>query len=176
VIDQLEELFTAYPERWADRPAFFEDLAGALRDDPLLRVVLSIREDFLAQLDPYARLLPDGLRARYRLERLSAGAALRAAKAPARRAGRPFADGVAEQLVQDLQKVRLDTELGPKEVVASTSSRCNCRSRAAASGRRCPSRRPRSPRSTARSRQRRRGSRHVLRRGDRRRCGGRAHA
>jgi WD40 repeat protein len=117
VIDQLEELFTAYPERWADRPAFFEDLAGALRDDPLLRVVLSIREDFLAQLDPYARLLPDGLRARYRLERLSAGAALHAAKEPARRAGRPFADGVAEQLVQDLQKVRLDTELGPKEVV-----------------------------------------------------------
>jgi WD40 repeat protein len=117
VIDQLEELFTAYPERWADRPAFFEDLAGALQDDPLLRVVLSIREDFLAQLDPYARLLPDGLRARYRLERLSAGAALRAAKEPARRAGRPFADGVAEQLVQDLQKVRLDTELGPKEVV-----------------------------------------------------------
>jgi hypothetical protein len=117
VIDQLEELFTAYPERWDERPAFFEDLGKALREDPLLRVVLSIREDFLAQLDPYARLLPDGLRARYRLERLSAAAALRAAKEPALRAGHPFADGVAEQLVQDLQKMRLDTELGPREIV-----------------------------------------------------------
>src|SRR5215208_2520910 len=117
VIDQFEELFTAYPDRWEDRPGFFEDLGGALRDDPLLRVVLSIREDFLAQLDPYARLLPDGLRARYRLERLGPAAALRAAKEPARAAGRPFAEGVAEQLVEDLQKVRLDTEHGPKEVV-----------------------------------------------------------
>jgi len=117
VIDQFEELFTASPDRWEDRPGFFEDLGGALRDDPLLRVVLSIREDFLAQLDPYARLLPDGLRARYRLERLGPAAALRAAKEPARAAGRPFAEGVAEQLVEDLQKVRLDTEHGPKEVV-----------------------------------------------------------
>ena len=117
VIDQFEELFTAYPERWEDRPGFFEDLGGAVRDDPLLRVVLAIREDFLAQLDPYARLLPDGLRARYRLERLGPAAALRAAKEPAHAAGRPFADGVAEQLVEDLQKVRLDTEHGPKEVV-----------------------------------------------------------
>jgi hypothetical protein len=117
VIDQFEELFTAYPERWEDRPAFFEDLGGAVRDDPLLRVVLAIREDFLAQLDPYARLLPDGLRARYRLERLGPAAALRAAKEPALAAGLPFAPGVAEQLVEDLQKVRLDTEHGPKEVV-----------------------------------------------------------
>jgi WD40 repeat protein len=117
VIDQLEEIFTAYPERWADRPGFFADLGDALRDDPLLRVVLSIREDFLAQLDPYSRFLPDGMRARYRLERLSAAAALRAAEEPARRAGHPFAGGVCEQLIEDLQKVRLDTELGPKEVV-----------------------------------------------------------
>ena len=117
VVDQLEEVFTAYPEKWSERPAFFEDLAAALRDDPLLRVVLSIREDFIAQIDPYARLFPDGLQARYRLERLSANAALRAAREPASRAGRPFAKDVAEALVQDLQKVRVDTERGPEDVV-----------------------------------------------------------
>ena len=117
VVDQLEEVFTAYPERWSERPAFFEDLARAVRDDPLLRVVLSIREDFVAQIDPYARLFPDGLQARYRLERLSAGAALRAAREPAKRAGRPFANDVAEALVEDLQKVRVDTERGPEDVV-----------------------------------------------------------
>jgi Novel STAND NTPase 1 len=117
VIDQFEEIFTAYPERWEDRPGLFHDLAAALRDDPLLRVVLSIREDFVAQLDPYARLLPEGFRARYRLERLGHSAALRAVREPARAAGCAFADGVAQQLVGDLRKVRLDTEHGTKEVV-----------------------------------------------------------
>ena len=117
VIDQFEEIFTAYPERWEDRPGLFADLAAALRDDPLLRVVLSIREDFVAQLDSYAGLLPDGFRARYRLQRLGRAAALRALQEPARAAGCPFADGVAEQLVDDLRKVRVDTEHGTKEVV-----------------------------------------------------------
>jgi len=117
VVDQLEEVFTAYPEKWNERPAFFEDLAAASRDDPLLRIVLSIREDFVAQIDPYARLFPDALQARYRLERLSAGAALRAAREPASRAGRPFAEDVAEALVEDLQRVRVDTERGPEDVV-----------------------------------------------------------
>jgi hypothetical protein len=117
VIDQAEELFTVYPERWSERPAFFEDLAAALRDDPLLRVVISIREDFVAQLDPYAKLLPEGFRARYRLERLGPGAALHAARMPARRAGKPFADGVAERLVADLQTAHVETDHGPEEVL-----------------------------------------------------------
>src|SRR5207244_6068036 len=91
---------------------FFAELAGALEDDPLLRVVLSIREDFVAQLDPYASQLPDGMRTRYRLERLGGTAALRAAVEPARRGGRSFSPGVAEQLVEDLLEVRVDTERG----------------------------------------------------------------
>jgi hypothetical protein len=117
VVDQLEEIFTAYPEQWEDRPAFFGDLAAALRRDPLLRAVLVIREDFLAQLSPFARLLPEGFRARYRLERLGRAAALRALREPARAAGRPFADGVAEQLVDDLRKVRIETDRGAREIL-----------------------------------------------------------
>jgi WD40 repeat protein len=109
IIDQLEELFTAYPQYWEERGAFFSQLTQALKDDSLLRVVLSIREDFFAQLDPYARLLPDGLRTRYRLERLGPASALRATTEPARRGGRSFAPGVAEQLVEDLLQVRVDT-------------------------------------------------------------------
>ena len=79
--------------------------------------MLSLREDYLAQLAPYARLLPDGFRARYRLDRLGPAAALRAIREPARVGVCPFADGVAEQLVEDLRKVRLDTEHGPREIV-----------------------------------------------------------
>ena len=130
---------------------FFErSRATALRDDPLLRVVLSIREDFLAQLDPYARLLPDGFRARYRLERLGREAALRAVRSPRAPPAARSPSGVAEQLVDDLLKVRLDTEHGTtRGRRTSSSSPCSCRSRATAFGGRCPSRRPRSRRSIA---------------------------
>lgn len=61
--DQFEELFTFYPDRWKDREGFFRQVDDALEADPLLRVVLVIREDFLANLDPYVGLLPERLRA-----------------------------------------------------------------------------------------------------------------
>src|SRR5205823_9829989 len=54
VIDQFEEIFTAYPDKWQQRPGFFEALADAVHGDELLRVVLAIREDYVAQLDPFA--------------------------------------------------------------------------------------------------------------------------
>jgi WD40 repeat protein len=107
IVDQLEELLTLHQGRWPEREGFFRQLAEAVEADPLLRIVLAIREDYLAQLDPYARLLPDRLRARIRLERLGAEAALKAATAPAGRAGRSFAPGVAENLVGDLLQARV---------------------------------------------------------------------
>jgi hypothetical protein len=70
VFDQFEELFTFYPERWPEREKFFEQVNQALADDKLLRVLFTIREDHVAQLDPYAQLLPEQLRYRFRLERL----------------------------------------------------------------------------------------------------------
>jgi conflict system STAND superfamily ATPase len=72
IFDQFEELFSFYPERWRDREAFFEQVRETLEADPLLRVVFVLREDYLAQLDPYAPLLPEELRTRFRLERMPA--------------------------------------------------------------------------------------------------------
>jgi WD40 repeat protein len=112
IVDQLEELLTLHQGRWPEREGFFRQLAEAVRADPLLRIVLAIREDYLAQLDPYARLVPDRLRARIRLERLGAEAALKAATAPARHAGRSFAPGVAENLVGDLLQARVASASG----------------------------------------------------------------
>jgi hypothetical protein len=107
VIDQFEEIITAHPGRWREREGFFRQLNQALLDDPKLWVVLSLREDYVASLDPYAELLFNRLRARFYMERMQVAAALDAIRRPAELAGRPFAPGVAEKLADDLRRVRV---------------------------------------------------------------------
>ncbi len=107
IIDQFEEIFTAHLDRWPERAAFFEQLDAALRADRRLWVVLTLREDYVASLDPYAPLLTDKLRARYYMERMGVEAGLDAIRKPAELGGRPFAEGVAEQLADNLRQVRV---------------------------------------------------------------------
>ncbi|HSF50826.1 MAG TPA: tetratricopeptide repeat protein [Nitrososphaeraceae archaeon] len=84
IFDQLEELFTFYPnDNWREQQEdFFEQIAEALENDPSLRIVFVIREDYLAELDPFVDILPERLRSRFRLERLSKEAAYLAIKKP----------------------------------------------------------------------------------------------
>ena len=114
VFDQFEELFTFYPERWRERKEFFNCIRTALIDDPLLRVVFSMREDYIAELDPYMHILPEKLRTRFRLERLRQKAALEAVTKPLQQTERSFAKGAAEELVSDLLEIR--TESGNGEI------------------------------------------------------------
>ena len=107
VIDQFEEIITAHPDRWQEREAFFSQLDAALLANPNLWVVLTLREDYVAALDPYAPLLFNRLRARFYMERMDAGAALEAIREPAKVYGRPFAPGVAETLVLDLSRIKV---------------------------------------------------------------------
>jgi WD40 repeat protein len=110
VIDQFEEVITTHLSRWTERGAFFEQLSEAVRNDPLLWIVLSLREDFVAALDPYARSLPGRLRARFHMERMGASAARQAVEKPAQQYGRPFAPGVAKTLVDNLRQLRTQEE------------------------------------------------------------------
>ncbi len=112
IIDQFEEIITAHPERWPEREVFFRQLDEALRDDPHLWVVLTLREDNVAALDPYAHLMTDRLRARFYMERMGRAAALEAVREPAELGGRPFAPGVAERLVDDLRQVHTPGQSG----------------------------------------------------------------
>jgi hypothetical protein len=117
IFDQFEELFTAHPSYWRHRQDFFVQLAEALDADPLLRVVLAIREDYVASLDPFAELLPGDLRTRFRLGRLGPEQALGAVVKPLEGTRRSYAEGVAEKLVSDLLTFRVDTGSGsPLEV------------------------------------------------------------
>ena len=86
VLDQIEELFLRVGSR--DRASFFEQLAQAL-DQPErdVRVVFSLREDYLAHMDEASRNLPDVFTNHYRLVALDRGNARVAITEPAARVG-----------------------------------------------------------------------------------------
>ncbi|MGD8806932.1 MAG: hypothetical protein PVH65_13820 [Chloroflexota bacterium] len=108
VIDQFEELLTTHQDRWTDRQGFFQQMRQALEDDLTLGMVLTLREDFVAALDPYAELLPARWwRSRFYMNRMDGRSALEAVRGPATAAGRDFAPGVAERLIEDLSRVRV---------------------------------------------------------------------
>jgi hypothetical protein len=117
IFDQFEELFNYHQERWNDKRNLFKQFSDALLADSLLRVIFVMREEYIAELDPYAQMLPERLRTRFRLERLSESAALEAIKMPLRGTNYSFASGVAEQLVTNLRKIQIETTSGTKEAI-----------------------------------------------------------
>jgi YVTN family beta-propeller protein len=83
IFDQLEELFSFYPDNWLEQQkGFFRQVADSLDNNPFLRIVFIIREDFLARLDPFRGILPEKLSTRFRLERLRRKEATQAIKGP----------------------------------------------------------------------------------------------
>ena len=117
ILDQFEELFTLYPDRWTDRSAFFRQVRAALSADPLLRVVFVMREEFVARLDPHVSVLREKLRTRFYLERLHEPEALRAVAGPLKGTGYRFAPGVAERLVEDLLESTVELETGERKTI-----------------------------------------------------------
>ena len=107
IIDQFEEIITSHPDRWQERRAFFVELNRAMGADPNLWVVLALRDDYVAALDPFTKLMADRLRGRYHMAPMDVQAALEAVRRPAQFGGRPFAEGVAERLVDDVSQVRV---------------------------------------------------------------------
>lgn len=115
ILDQFEEVFTMYPERWRDRDGLFEDLGAVLEKDLRLRVVLAMREEYIASLEPYAGTMPERLRARFRLECLRKGPAMLAVERPLQHTDKRFAPGAAAVLVDILLKVQPTPDMGTVE-------------------------------------------------------------
>jgi tetratricopeptide (TPR) repeat protein len=115
VFDQLEEIFNLFsdPNKWQEHQKdFFSNIADALDNDPLLRIVFVIREDYLAQLDPFVSILPENLKPRFRLERLRKDDAIQAIKGPLERLNYDVPVDEIEQIVQDLMKIKVETITG----------------------------------------------------------------
>ena len=108
VFDQFEELFTTRPDRWPQRREFLEQMAKAIDLDPELRVLIIMREDFLARLLNFADPLFGGMKDRYFLEPLQRPSAELAITGPVTSAGKSFQYGAVENLVQRLMKTRVD--------------------------------------------------------------------
>ncbi len=93
LLDQFEELFTLYSELPAQREDFIDQLtelladsrqgARAARDSGPVRVIISIRSDFLYLLDRLSARIPAILRCRYELSPLDEDNARLAITAPA---------------------------------------------------------------------------------------------
>jgi hypothetical protein len=82
VFDQFEEFFTYYPDRWADREPFFEQVSDLLESKKRLRILFVIREEFVSRLEPFAHHVPEEFQIRLFLERLRAEQAKLAVRGP----------------------------------------------------------------------------------------------
>jgi len=123
IIDELEELFRLYPDSWPEqRSNFFLQVTDALNLDYFLRIVIIMREDYLAQLDPFAEILPEMLKPRFRLERLRKDAAFEAIKGPLehfealvndeRLITTLFDKHIIDALIEELLNIRVETSGG----------------------------------------------------------------
>ncbi len=98
-VDQLERLFVGHDR---ERDDFFDDLVRALRRLPSLRLLLIINSAALEQFKAYDHRLNAATSfpiVYFKLETLSATAALDAVTRPLINTGRRFDTGVAEQLI-----------------------------------------------------------------------------
>ena len=107
ILDQFEELFTSHPTHYEERADLFNQLRDCLGEYPHLGLLLAMREDYIARLDYFAGQLPDRLRVRYRIQRLTETAAVAAVSKPAQAAGRTYEPGAAEALVDNLRRLQL---------------------------------------------------------------------
>lgn len=116
VLDQFEELFTLDPLDWDAKKAYLAELAKLLAGaageapevdaaaPPRLWALISMREDRVAELQPFLYLMPTAFAFRYRLDPLERDEALEAVTQPA---GAYMTAEAAERLVDDLRTMRV---------------------------------------------------------------------
>ncbi len=107
ILDQFEELFTTHRDRWKDVDDFFVQAREALDNHPDLKIIFALREDNVAELDPYLVQLPNQLLARFRMELLSTELAQESIEKPAKAAGCQFEKDAAAHLSQDLSQIKM---------------------------------------------------------------------
>ncbi len=117
IFDQFEEILTANPLDQEAKTEFFNQVGTALRD--LKRWALfSMREDHVAALDPYLRLIPTRMKATFRLDLLNADMAREAIEKPAAAGGVSFTESATSKLVDDLRQVSMQDSSGATVQVA----------------------------------------------------------
>ncbi len=106
IFDQFEEILTIDATDREAKLEFFHQLGAALRDRRRWALV-SMREDYLASLDPYLRPIPTRLGNTFRLDFLQVPAARQAISQPVKEVGVGFNDAGVSKLVNDLRQVQV---------------------------------------------------------------------
>jgi len=114
IFDQFEEILTVDPTNLEAKHAFFAQVGAALRNRRRW-ALFSMREDYVAALDPYVRPVPTRLNNTCRLDMLGADAARAAIQEPARGSGAEFETAAARQLIEDLSRVQVQRADGEVE-------------------------------------------------------------
>ncbi len=115
LFDQFEEILTIEPMNVDAKIAFFEQIGEALRNRERW-ALFSMREDYLAGLDPYIKPIPTRFGTTYRLDLLGVNAAREAIQKPARDGGVNFTDAAADKLINDLRQVHVQRPDGTMEL------------------------------------------------------------
>lgn len=106
ILDQFEEILTINPTDTGVKEAYFEQLGAILRNQRCW-ALFSMREDYVAVLEPYLRKIPTRLSNVFRLDLLGEQVARKAIQGPALGEGIVFKDDAAQKLVNDLRTVRV---------------------------------------------------------------------
>ena len=106
VFDQFEEILTVDPLDTEAKRVFFQTLGDALRD-PSLWALFALREEFLAQMEPYVDFIPTRWSNTFRLELLGREAVDEVLTRTAGLGGRTFSEGAPESLFADLARTKV---------------------------------------------------------------------
>jgi tetratricopeptide (TPR) repeat protein len=120
VLDQFEELLLRHSN---SIETVRRELAALVRDRDIdLKILISLREEFLAALEPFRRDIPGLFDSTYRLERLSAGSLAEAIFKPASRLGVAVDSALVETLIRDLERRSVAAVPTPGEAPGNAST------------------------------------------------------
>jgi WD40 repeat protein len=114
IFDQFEEILTTDPFDQEAKAEFFGQVGTVLRNTGRW-ALFSIREDYVAALDPYTRAVPTRLKSTFRLDLLTPDGAQAAIEQPALGRRVTFAPAATTQLVDDLRRVMVRSGQGNYE-------------------------------------------------------------
>ncbi len=106
IFDQFEEILTIDPDHQEEKTVFFQQIGDALLNRQRW-ALFSMREEYIASLEPYLRWIPTHFKNTFRLELLTTGSALQAIQQPAFHVGVDFINAAADRLVNDLRQVKI---------------------------------------------------------------------
>ncbi|MDJ0841248.1 MAG: hypothetical protein QNK37_32350 [Acidobacteriota bacterium] len=116
IFDQFEEILTLDPLDHPGRTVFFEQVGAVLKDRNIW-ALFTMREDYLAGLDPYLRAVPTRLSIHFRLNLLRTEQAMQAVLGPACDAGVTFSREAAETLTTNLCRTRVQAIDGSMQIL-----------------------------------------------------------